>query len=131
MSRGFFRKGQALWGKTVAQLVGANAQLNLPTYSEITRIYLCNRTTNAVTGGIRIGTSPGGTQVVTAQAVAGTADLPISVAPSVNAILATVQILYVEAVTAWNNALVDVVVEYRRLYPLDPPTGSSVGVSNS
>lgn len=127
MAKGFFRKGQGIWGKAVITLT-ANGQLAIPAYVELTRIYMCNRTANAVTGGVRIGTSAGGTQVVTAQAVAGTIDLPISVAPTIGAIAAAAQTLFIEAVTAWNSAQVDFVVEYKRLYPLDPATGSSVGL---
>jgi len=87
----------------------ANFTMALPADHEIKRIFIKNRTVNAITGGLRVGTSAAGTQIVTAQAVA--ASLQYSVAPTIPGILATDQILYIETVTAWNSAKVDVVVE--------------------
>ncbi len=91
----------------------ANGTLTLPKGYFMERIWFKNRTANAVTGGIRIGTSAAGTQVVTAQAVAASVQAVIT--PTISGYsLAQPQVdatLYVEAVTAWNSAGVDVVVD--------------------
>lgn len=88
------------------------AQTNDFTYSvpagwQIDAIYIKNNTANAVTGGIKIGTSSGGTQVVTAQAVGANANLRIN-ALTINWFSATsAQTLYIQDVTAWNSANLD------------------------
>jgi hypothetical protein len=91
----------------------ANGTIVLPLGFFMERIWFKNRTANAVTGGIRIGTSAAGTQVVTAQAVA--ASVQAFIAPTISGYSLTqpqvAVTLFVEAVTAWNSANVDVVVE--------------------
>lgn len=93
--------------------LSANGTLTLPKGYFMERIWFKNRTANAVTGGIRIGTAGGGTQVVTAQAVAASVQAVIT--PTISGYsLAQPQVdatLYIEAVSAWNSAEVDVVVD--------------------
>lgn len=93
--------------------LSANGTLTLPKGYFMERIWFKNLTANAVTGGIRIGTSAAGTQVVTAQAIA--ASVQAVIAPTISGYsLAQPQVdatLYIEAVTAWNSAQVDIVVD--------------------
>lgn len=102
----------------------ANGQLVLPAGVMIRRIYFRNRTANAVTGGIRIGTSAGGTQVVTAQAIA--ANAIVSVLPTIENYQAAAQTLFVEAVTSWNSAQVDVNVTYEEITTRTEPTSNMI-----
>lgn len=111
----FFTKGHnKVRGKRVVQKLAANGTVTLPKGAYLDAIWFRNRTANAVTGGIRVGTTNGGTEVVAAQAVAGS-----SVSknlPTVGAYSATADtVLYVQAVTAWNSAVVDVLIEYTEI----------------
>lgn len=90
----------------------ANATAVLPAGSVIEAITFRNKTANAVTGGIRVGTTNGGAEVVTAATVGANA----FVQATVNAFTLSTssQTLYVQAVTSWNSAVVDVVIHYAR-----------------
>lgn len=78
------------------------------------KVFLRNNTANAVTGGVKIGTTLGGVDVVAAQALA--ANAVVSVTPLIDALnIAADRILYIDAVTAFNSANVDIVVEYTDL----------------
>ena len=103
--------------------LAANGQLVIPAGVLLRRIYFRNRTANAVTGGIRVGTSAAGTQVVTAQAVA--ANFIGSVLPTIENYQAAAQTLFIEAVTAWNSAQVDVIVEYDEMTTRTQPTSNT------
>lgn len=84
----------------------------LPPTAYITSIIIYNRTANAVTGGIKIGTTAGGTEVVTAQAVGANAFVECA---TINLRLFSVSAyttLYVYDVTDWNSANVDVFIQY-------------------
>ena len=110
-------------GNRIATLT-ANGQIVLPAGVMLRRIYFRNRTANAVTGGIRIGTSAGGTQIVTAQAIA--ANAIVSVIPTIENYQANAQTLFVEAVTAWNNAQVDVFVQYEEITTRTEPSSNTI-----
>lgn len=110
-------------GNRIATLT-ANGQIVLPAGVMLRRIYFRNRTANAVTGGIRIGTSAGGTQIVTAQAIA--ANAIVSVLPTIENYQATAQTLFVEAVTAWNGAQVDVFVQYEEITTRTEPSSNTI-----
>ena len=112
-----------VFGKRLVRLT-ANGTVVIPAGSMLRRIYFRNRTANAVTGGIRVGTSAAGTQVVTAQAVAASAI--VSVAPTIENYQAAAQTLYVEAVTSWNSADVDVVVMYEEITTRTQPSNNTV-----
>jgi hypothetical protein len=80
----------------------------------VDRIYVRNKTANAVTGGIKIGTTLGGTDVHAALAVAASAvNVSAPLIPAVNT--AAARTLYFDAVTAWNSASVDVLVTYTQI----------------
>jgi hypothetical protein len=93
--------------------LSANGTLALPAGYAARRIYFWNKTANAVTGGIRIGNVTTGTQYVTAQAIA--ASTQAEIVPTISGwSLAQPQVastLFIEAVTAWNNATVVVLVD--------------------
>ena len=108
-----FVSGPRRQGRIKTRL-SANGTVVLPAGALATRIYFRNRTANAVTGGIRIGTSDGGTQVVTAQAVA--ASVQATIVPTITGYsLAQPQVdatWYIQAVSAWNSAAVDILIDY-------------------
>lgn len=88
----------------------ANGTISIPPGRSILQIRFRNTTANAVTGGIRIGTTTTGTDVVVAQAVAANAHLVIkdaAVLKNIFSISASTP-LFIEAVTAWNSASVKV-----------------------
>ncbi len=83
----------------------------VPKGAVVRQIYVRNDTANAVTGGIKVGTTLAGTDVHAAIAVAASA--VVNASPLIGAInTAGVRTLYFDAVTAWNSAQVDVVVEF-------------------
>jgi hypothetical protein len=98
--------------------------MTIPAGVLLRRVYFRNRTANAVTGGIRIGTSAAGTQVVTAQAVA--ANFIGSILSSIENYQVAAQTLFIEAVTAWNSAQVDVIVEYEEMTTRTQPNSNNV-----
>lgn len=82
----------------------------VPAGYAIRDIFVLNTTVNPVTGGIRIGTTSGGTQVIVALAVGGGAFI-LSTEALLRAFSSTIdQILYIQAVTSWNGASLDIVV---------------------
>jgi hypothetical protein len=97
--------------------IAADALLALPAYHAIRRILILNRTANAVTGGLDIGTSVGGQQVLAAKAVAASA--VVESVPVASVFLATAQSLSLTAASAWNSAVLDVVIECDVYDPVD------------
>lgn len=103
-------------GSTIANAKTANFTMAVPAGMVIRDIFVRETAGNAVTGGLKFGTSSGGTQVVTAFAVAGNSFAAVS-ASDISARLfsaTSAQTLYVQAVTAWNSASVDVTVTLDR-----------------
>lgn len=98
-------------GYVAARSKTANFTVSVPKNAIVDKIYIRNNTANAVTGGVKVGTTDGGTDVVTAAAVAASAI--VQALPTVGAInTAAARTLYIQAVTAWNSANVDVRVDY-------------------
>jgi hypothetical protein len=103
--------------------VTANTTISVPAGWALEAIHIENTTANAVTGGIRIGTTAGGTEFVTAWAVAGNAKLT-SPGPTLtgfntnfNFFSRTVaQTLFIEAVTAWNSASLQMSFVMRKVF---------------
>jgi len=89
---------------------------DIPAGYVIRRVYLRNTTANAVTGGINIGTTSLGNDVVAALAVVGNAFALIPLTSVLKtAFSATAsQTLFISAVGAWNSASVDVVIQLDR-----------------
>lgn len=102
----------------------ANGTVVIPAGVLLRRIYFRNRTANAVSGGIKIGTTSGGTELVTAQAVAGSAI--VSAIPTLEAYSTSTQTLYIQAVTGWNSADVDVRVHYEEITTRTQPSQNTV-----
>lgn len=109
-----FNSGQPLVSRrTNLRGIAANTTFVLKAGRSLRRIIGASRGTTAVTGGIRIGTATGGSQVLAAQPVpaVGTAGEVFDVNLLAIPVLLTDQVLYVEAVTAWNGGIVDLSVE--------------------
>jgi hypothetical protein len=86
----------------------ANVTLAIPAGYTVLRVTMRNTTANAVTGGIRVGTSDGGAQVITAQALG--ASITLGVADS-DLLLryhskTSPTTWFIQAVTSWNSASV-------------------------
>jgi hypothetical protein len=89
-----------------AEGIVSNETISIAARYAIRSIAIWNTTANAVTGGIRIGTTNGGTEVVVATAVGAN---QVKVIPSAEVLLhwfsdSVNTTLYIQAVTAWNSA---------------------------
>ncbi len=76
-----------------------------------------NTTANAVTGGIKIGTTSGGTEVIVAQPVGANELVEVNnhdILKSIFSLTAS-QTLYIQAVTAWNSADVNMYIKLKQL----------------
>ncbi len=93
--------------------ITANTTFTVRAGDAIRAIWINNRTSNAVTGGIKIGTTSGGTQVVVAQAVAADAKIKIADSALVKSFFSEFndKTLFVQAVTSWNSASLDICVD--------------------
>lgn len=107
----------AIGEHSCAKIAGqtANDTILLPVGFRIDSIDVFNTTANAITGGLRIGTTDGGVDVLAALAVAGSV---IVLAPD-TAILkrlfstSATQTLYVQAVVGWNSANINIWINGR------------------
>lgn len=100
----------------VARTRGKTAAFTIPVPqgASIRDIHILNNTANAVTGGIKIGTIAGGVDVLAAGAVA--ANALVSFVPLIGgANPSGVRTIYVDAVTAWNAANIDIAIEWTDL----------------
>lgn len=107
-SRGYVRKIESLT---------ADGTYAVPAGYRLESIVINNKTANAITGGLKIGTTAGGVDVVAAQAVAANAFLDVADSAILKRVFSTiaVQTLYLRAVTAWNNANIDVYIRLSKL----------------
>jgi hypothetical protein len=88
---------------------------NLPAKAYLKRIIFSNQTANAVTGGISIGSTANGTNIVAAQTMAASTDIATPVASILLQVPSTTGAttpLHAAAVTAWNSADVIITVVY-------------------
>jgi hypothetical protein len=95
----------------------ANGNVNIPAGYLIGDITLNNTTANAVTGGIKLGTTSGGTEVLASVAVSANAKVIVR-SSSFSAVPyspSAVTILYIGAVSSWNSASVIVTVQVNRM----------------
>ena len=97
----------------------ANGTAEIPAGYAIDGIYLKNTTANIVTGGIKIGTTAGGTDVVASMGASGSTEYFTHGDATIlkrffSRTLA--QTLYVQAVTAWNAATIEMKFALRRLF---------------
>lgn len=95
--------------------LAAAGTIDLPAGAVLDCVVARNLTANAVTGGIKIGTSLGGAGIVSGQAVGASAvvDLPASSLLARRLSGSSRNTLYIDAVTAWNSAVLDVDVWFR------------------
>ena len=95
-------------------LTAANSSIILPANAVIDFIVLINNNANAVTGGLKIGTTLAGSDIVAAQAVAGNSINVVSDAALLKRMFSqtATQQIFVDAVSAWNSANVDLKICY-------------------
>lgn len=99
--------------RLVLKRLNENFEYTVPAGAAIRRVQFYNRTTTAVSGGMRVGTAAAGSEVVAATAVGASALVEATVVSPV--IATTPQTLFIEAVTAWGASQVDVAIEYDEL----------------
>lgn len=87
-----------------------------PGYS-ISSITIFNTTANAVTGGLKFGTTSGGVDVIAAQAVGANALLVVASADILLKVFSfsAAQTIHIQDVTAWNSASLNIYIELTRL----------------
>ncbi len=101
----------------VSGIVAKNSAIVLPANAIIDYIIVKNNTANAITGGLKFGTTDGGVDIVAALAVGANAltfALDAAVLLRIFSTSATQQIFF-DAVAAWNSANVDVTIVYKQL----------------
>lgn len=97
----------------------SNGTLVIPAGHSIRQVDLVETNNAAVTGGIKIGTTNGGIDVVVALPVAGLSIQSILDATLIKRLfsMASTTTLYVQTVTLWNGASITVYVHLNRLIP--------------
>ena len=102
----------------VLTAITANTTVSIPAAYRITNISMENTTANAVTGGIKIGNTDGGTEVLVAEPVTANEVLEVAAADILIKLHSTsaATTLYIQAVSAWNSASLTIIVEYEPLY---------------
>jgi len=99
------------------QTFTANGSINVPRGYYIASIVLQETIGNAVTGGLNIATAPAGNDVVAAKAVGASQTTYVTDAEMLKRIfsISAAQTIYVEAVTAWNLASVNLWIEFKEM----------------
>jgi len=100
-------------------LTAISAAYAVPRGHAIAAIYFRNRTANAVTGGVKIGTAAGATDIVAAQAIGANGIGHVADADLLKRFFSTTdrQVLFIDAVSAWNSATVDFYLVLDKLQP--------------
>jgi len=90
----------------VTATITANGTIAIPAGYMIESIVLKSNNANAITGGLNIGTTDGGAEVLAAQAVAGNSIFKVAPADLLKSVFSTTvdQVLYIQAETEWNSA---------------------------
>ena len=114
-------------GSNVAHPVGGPRIVLTATTNDITAsipagyciddVFIRNTTANAVTGGIKIGTTSGGTQIVASITVGANAfnrTLPSALTTSGPFSATAATTIYIQDVTAWNSASLNIVISLKR-----------------
>ena len=99
------------------QANNADATITVPAGYMILGLGIENTNANAVTGGVKIGTTSGATDVVTAQAVGANAIIGVADATLLKKLFSmnASQNLFIQAVSSWNGAVVNFQFTYSRL----------------
>lgn len=98
-------------GNKVYATITANSTMEVPANTAIAAICVKNTTANAVTGGIKIGTTDGGTEVLSAFAIG--ANYMNVIEPTLDKRWFSITddtTLYIQAVTSWNSASLEVTI---------------------
>lgn len=82
----------------------------LPAGATILQIYAFNNSGNAVTGGLKFGSTNGAADIVVA--LAGLASVYSVPATLLLTKFSGAQTIYIDAVASWNSANVDIVIQY-------------------
>lgn len=95
----------------------AAGSIVIPANSFIIAVLIKNNTANAITGGLKVGTTAGGVDVVAALTVGASLTLAVAPAALLKAFFNTTQpqTLFFDAVVAWNSANIDITVIYGQL----------------
>ena len=98
--------------------VTADTTVSIPPGWSIERIHFAETAGNAVTGGINIGTTSGGTEVVAAQAVSANALDTIAEASILKKVFSrsSAQTLFIAAATSWNSASVELSFVLKKVF---------------
>jgi hypothetical protein len=98
-------------------IIAANTAFVLPANCLIDYVVIVNNTANAITGGLKFGTTSGATDICVAIAVAGNALTFITDALLLKRLFSTTatQQVFIDAVAAWNSANVDITIIYKQL----------------
>jgi hypothetical protein len=104
--------------KTIQATLAANGTVTVPKNHAITGIYINNTTGNAITGGLRIGTTDGGVDVVVALTIGANLLGFIPDATLLKRIFSTSAdtTLYLQAVVAWNSASINVAIQLAKVF---------------
>jgi hypothetical protein len=103
--------------RIVLPATAADITASIPAGYCIDDVFIQETANNAVTGGLRIGTTNGGNEVVASIAVGAlsfTRTLPGGLTTSGPFSPTAAQTIYIQAVTAWNGAIVDIVIPLKR-----------------
>lgn len=97
----------------------SNATATVPAGHAIRSIYIRNSTANAVTGGIIIGTTDGGSDVMAALAVGANAIPLVTDALTLKRYFSAsaTQTLFIQAVVSWNSSSLDILIQTERAAP--------------
>jgi hypothetical protein len=95
-------------------VIAANSAITLPPRAYLIGIVIENTTANAVTGGIKIGTTAGGVDVAAAIAVGANALVTVSDAAILKRAFSAsaAQQIFIDAVTLFNSASLNVTILY-------------------
>lgn len=98
-------------------ITAANSAIVIPARCIVDDIVVMNTNGNAITGGLKFGTTAGAADVCASVAVAGSSVGYITDALMLKRLFSTSasQQLFFDAVTLWNGASVDVTVVYKQL----------------
>lgn len=98
--------------------VTANTTASIPAGWAIDSVYAVNTTANAITGGLKIGTTDGGVDVVAAVALGANFVGHIPDATLLKRLFSTAsaQTLYLQAVTLFNSASLNIRIVIRKVF---------------
>lgn len=99
---------------SLRSITTANSSIVLPANTFIMHISVRNNTANAITGGLKFGTTNGGADIVAALAVGANAFTFVSDTALLKRFFSAsaTQQIFIDTVTLWNSASVDIEIIY-------------------